>query len=51
VILPEVFVANLPEHEPDSIDVKKAEISSLASQNPSKTAGLLRGFMDERPTS
>ncbi|GAA3863497.1 flagellar basal-body MS-ring/collar protein FliF [Leifsonia kafniensis] len=39
----------LPEPEPNSMDLNRRSISQMASQNPEKTAALLRGLMDERP--
>lgn len=44
-------VTTVPVHEMNDLDLKKAEISNLAAQDPQKTAGYLRGFMDERPAS
>ncbi|MGO4102384.1 flagellar basal-body MS-ring/collar protein FliF [Leifsonia sp. YAF41] len=38
----------LPEPEPNSMDLNRRSISQMASQNPEKTAALLRGLMDER---
>ncbi|GAB3127320.1 flagellar basal-body MS-ring/collar protein FliF [Glaciibacter psychrotolerans] len=38
----------MPEPEPNSMDLNRRSISQLASQNPEKTAALLRGLMDER---
>lgn len=39
---------DLVEPEPSSMDLNRRSISQLASQNPEKTAALLRGLMDER---
>ena len=46
---PAPTITAVPTHELNDIDVKRAEISNLAAQDPKRTADHLRGFMDERP--
>jgi flagellar M-ring protein FliF len=42
------FTTVLPTPEASDMDVRKADISRLAAQDPQKTADFLRGLMDER---
>jgi flagellar M-ring protein FliF len=50
-VAPPPVTTSVPAHEPTPVDRKKAEISNLAGQDPHKTAGYLRGFLEERQNS